>query len=98
MTIQILTLYLKPDVHLTGEEQDPACRQTLAALSMQLKATNFLHVTLVATQAKSELLIGANHLIDFSIMPLTLLFRPSAYCDLPRSFNIFDNPRTLISP
>ena len=62
MTFQILTLYLKPNVHLTGAEQEPACRQTLAALSAQLKATNFLQVTLDATQAKSELLIGATHL------------------------------------
>ena len=66
MTLQILTLYLKPDVHLTGAEQEPACRQTLLALSAQLKATNFLHVTLDATHAKSELLIGATHLIGLA--------------------------------
>lgn len=58
MTIQILTLYLKPNVHLTGAQQERACRGTLSALSAQLKVTGLHEVTFNSTQSKIELLIG----------------------------------------
>ncbi|KAL8792244.1 MAG: hypothetical protein Q9195_005123 [Heterodermia aff. obscurata] len=58
MTLQILTLYLKDDVQLTGSQQEPACRQMLTALSRHLKSTAFYQITFLSNPPKVELLIG----------------------------------------
>lgn len=62
MTLQILTLYLKNGVHLTGSQQEPACRQVLTALSGQLKSTAIHQITFLSSPSKVELLIGASSL------------------------------------
>ena len=66
MTFQILTLYLKPDVHLTGKQQEPTCRQALSAISKQLKPTALYQITFKASATKIDVLIGLKVSVIFT--------------------------------
>ena len=99
MTLQILTLYLKDDVQLTGLQQEPACRQMLTALSSHLKPTAIHQITFLSSPSRVELLIGASS-IPTNSHSITngLNYRSSAYGNISRNLNVLCPLRTIVFP
>ena len=99
MTLQILTLYLKDDVQLTGSQQEPACRQMLTALSRHLKPTAVHQITFLSSPSKVELLIGASSLPTNTYgITKDMNYRSPAYGNIPRNLNILCPSRTIVPP
>lgn len=99
MTLQILTLYLKDDVQLTGSQQEPACRQMLTALSRHLKPTAVHQINFLSSPSKVELLIGASRLPtkSYSITE-DMNYRSPAYGNISRGLNVLCPSRTIVFP